>query len=68
MKISGDRRFPHDLNQIGMELHATYTFLSTNADMHSKVIELVGKTVKEYNKVRSEIDTKETKKRATLRK
>ena len=57
MKISGDRRFSHDLDQGGMELPATYTFTSTDADMH-KLIKLVGKAVEEYNKVRSENDTK----------
>ena len=51
-----------------MEFSAAYTFLSIDADMHSKVIKLVRKVVKKYNKVRSETDTKETKKEATQRK
>lgn len=68
VKLIGDRRFPHDLNQIGIEFSAAYTFLSIDADMHSKVIKLVRKVVNKYNKVRSETDTKETKKEATQRK
>ena len=51
-----------------MELPATYTFTSTDADMHFKFIKLVGKAMEEYNKVQSEIDTKEKKKKATTKK
>ena len=51
----------------GMKLSGTYIFTSANVDIYSKLIKLVGKAVEEYNKVRSDIDTKDKMKKATTK-
>ena len=38
MKITGEKRFLHDLNPGGMEHPAMYIYRYTNMDMHSKLL------------------------------
>ena len=68
IKVIGGSWFLHDLNQGGTKLPATYTFTSTDADMHSKLIKLVEKAREKYNQERNEIDTIEKKIKANTKK
>ena len=62
MKVTGERRLSHDLNQGGMEIPATYIYRSTDMDMHSKLLILVGEATEGYNKAnnktKNELNTK----------
>lgn len=51
-----------------MKLPDMYTFTQTDARICIKLIKLVGKTMEEYNKVRSKTGTKEKKKKLTTKK
>ena len=45
MKIIGERRFSHNLNQGGMEPPATYIYRSADIVIHSKLLILVEQTM-----------------------
>ena len=56
VKIIGERRFSHDLNQGGIELPATYIYRSVDVDIHSKLLIFVGETMEVYNKAKKRPD------------
>ena len=56
VKIIGERRFSHDLNQGGIELPATYVYRSVDIDIHSKLLTFVGETMEVYNKAKKRPD------------
>ena len=49
VKITGQKRYLRDLDQGGMEFPGTYTFTSTDAEMHEKLEMLVKETMEQYN-------------------
>ena len=61
MKISGERRLSHDLNQEQMELPATYIYWSTDVELYSKLLLLVGEATKGYNKVNNKTQNRRRK-------
>ena len=72
VKIIGEKRFSHDLNQGLVELPATYILRSTDTDMRSKLVILVGEVMEVYNKTnkkaKSELNAKQKKKKRHFKK
>ena len=72
VKIIGERRYSHTLNQGGMELPATYIYRSADIDIHSTLLILVEETMEVWNKgnnkEKTKLSTKQKNEKDTSRK
>ena len=68
MRITWQRQYSKDLGPGGMELPAKYIFRSTDEDMNSKLPNLIGKAMQEYQKAVKEEKGNRQKKRKTDKK
>ena len=64
VEINGPRQYSRDLDQGGLELPCTYRFLTSDENMHKKVVSMVDKAMEGYHlKVENNEEKKKKKKK-----